>query len=188
MKKRTNITFTTVLACAAIALLLLMGSFALAKPGKGGKAAKPPKKKNVHAVQTLRPAKLMTESGLALVEVPEGAIFEVAEHKGNVVWVYGPSGQKYRMRRQDVRAMPAHKISMDGYNDSQLKQFGFQASAARVAAVMQSAYPEKGTELTIDMRTEWRDKVEIEMAIKMEISVPQYSLMASWAVYKGWLD
>ena len=53
---------------------------------------------------------------------------------------------------------------------------------------MQSAFPEKGTQLTIAMRTEWQDKVEIEMAIKMEISVAQYSLMASWAVYKGWLD
>lgn len=188
MKERRHTLIAVVVLCAVLAILLLAGTVALGKPGKQGKGAQPPKDKKVHAVQTLRPTKVMTESGLVLLEVPEGSIFEVAEHKGNVVWILGPSGTRYHIRRQDVRAIPEHKVSMQGYDDAQLKQFGRQASAARVAAVMQSAFPEKGTELTISMRTEWQDKVEIEMAMKMEISVAQYSLMASWAVYKGWLD
>jgi hypothetical protein len=157
MKKRRHTLIAAVVLCAVLAALLFAGTIALAKASKQGKGAQPPKDKKVHAVQTLRPTKVMTESGLLLLEVPEGTIFEVAEHKGNVVWICGPSGTRYQIRRQDVRAIPEHKVSMQGYDDAQLKQFGRQASAARVAAVM-------------------------------EISVAQYSLMASWAVYKGWLD
>jgi len=188
VKRRRHALIAAVALCTVLAALLFAGTLVLGKPGKQGKGAQPPKDKKVRAVQTLRPTKVMTENGLLLLEVPEGTIFEVAEHKGNVVWISGPSGTRYQIRRQDVRAIPEHKVSMHGYDDAQLKQFGRQASAARVAAVMQSAFPEKGTQLTIAMRTEWQDKVEIEMAIKMEISVAQYSLMASWAVYKGWLD
>ena len=47
-----------------------------------------------------------------------------------------PSGRK---------GYSSHKASMHGYDDAQLKQFGRQASAARVAAVMQSAFPEGRT-------------------------------------------
>jgi hypothetical protein len=189
MKKGRNAWIVAAVLCVAVVAVLIIGKGM--KPDKKEASvenAGPPREKEVDAVEVMLPTELMTEDGLFLLEVPEGAIFELAADEDDVVWVYGPSGTRYKIRHEDVSAILKHRVSMDGYDDAELKQFGFQVAAARVAAVMQSAYPEEGTQLTVGMRTEWQDKVEIEMATKSGISIPQYSLMVEWAVYKGWLD
>jgi len=173
----------------ALALVCSVGSTAVdaKKPAKI-KAPKPPKERKIEAAVTKRPTQLRTESGLVVMNLPEGVTFAAAEHKGKAVWVYGPSGQRYWLPIEDVKMIKGHKVSVETVNDKQLKSFGLQVTAARVTAVMQSVYPTPETSLTVGMSTEWEDKVLIEMAIKAQISLPQLSLMLEWAVFSGYVD
>jgi len=177
------------IALLALALVCALGSTAAdaKKPAKV-KAPKPPKERKIDAAVTKRPTQLRTESGLVVMNLPEGVTFVAAEHRGKAVWVYAPSGQRYWLPVEDVKMIKGHKVSVDDINDKQLKSFGLQVTAARVTAVMQSVYPTPGTSLTAGMRTEWEDKVLIEMAIKAQISLPQLSLMLEWAVFSGYVD
>jgi len=177
------------IALLAMAMVCSAGStVADAKKPAKVKAPKPPKERKIDAAVTKRPTQLRTESGLVVMNLPEGVTFAAAEHKGKAVWVYGPSGQRYWLPIQDVKMIKGHKVSVDDVSDKQLKSFGLQVTAARVTAVMQSVYPTPGTTLTAGMRTEWQDKVLIEMAIKAEITLPQLSLMLEWAVFSGYVD
>ena len=177
------------IALLALALVCALGSTAAdaKKPAKV-KAPKPPKERKIDAAVTKRPTQLRTESGLVVMNLPEGDTFVAAEHRGKAVWVYAPSGQRYWLPVEDVKMIKGHKVSVDDVSDKQLKSFGIQVTAARVTAVMQSVYPTPGTSLTAGMRTEWEDKVLIEMAIKAQISLPQLSLMLEWAVFSGYVD
>lgn len=159
-----------------------------AKKAAKDKGPKPPKEQVVDAAVTKRPTRLMTEDGFVVMELPEGVAFASAEHKGKAVWVYGPSGQRYWLPIEDVKMIKGHKVSVEDISDNQLKTFGLQVTAARVAAVMQSAHPTPGTTLPIGNRVAWEDKVLIEMSIKAEISVAQISLMLQWAVFSGYAD
>ncbi|MBP7165136.1 MAG: hypothetical protein KBB15_05720 [Firmicutes bacterium] len=177
------------IALLALALVCSVGSAAVdaKKPAKV-KPPKPPKERKIDAAVTKRPTQLRTENGLVVMNLPEGVTFAAAEHKGKAVWVYGPSGQRYWLPIQDVKMIKGHKVSVGDVSDKQLKSFGLQVTAARVTAVMQSVYPTPGATLTAGMRTEWEDRVLIEMAIKAEISLPQLSLMLEWAVFSGYVD
>ncbi|MEA4884598.1 MAG: hypothetical protein VB144_13275 [Clostridia bacterium] len=179
---------------AALIMLVLLflasalSGMASAKVGsKPPKGPKPPKEKKIDCVETLRTASLKTSRGLLVTEVPAGTVFQAAEHKGNVVWVYGPSGQRYQMRRQDVRTVPGHRISIEHVHDDQYKALAQQYTILQVVAVMQAAHPQSDTQLGISMRTEWFDKVQIELAIKMKMEIPQYSMMTAWAMYAGFI-
>lgn len=177
------------LLALALALACAVGSAAVdaKKPAKA-KGPKPPKERKIDAAVTRRPTQLRTESGMVVLNLPEGVTFAAAEHRGKAVWVYGPSGQRYWLPIEDVKMVKGHKVSVENVSDKQLKTFGTQVAAARVTAVMQSVYPVPGTSLTASMRTEWEDKVLIEMAINAQISLPQLSLMLEWAVFSGYVD
>lgn len=175
------------IALLALALVCALGSTA-ADAKKPAKGPKPPKERKIDAAVTKRPAQLRTESGLVVMNLPEGVTFAAAEHKGKAVWVYAPSGQRYWLPIEDVKMIKGHKVSVEDISDKQLKSFGLQVMAARVTAVMQSVYPTPEASLTASMRTEWEDKVLIEMAIKAQISLPQLSLMIEWAVFSGYVD
>ncbi len=187
--RRRRIWVHMFIALLTLALVCAVGSAAAdAKKTAKAKGPKPPKERKIDAAVTKRPTQLRTESGLVVMNLPEGVTFAAAEHKGKAVWVYAPSGQRYWLPVEDVKMIKGHKVSVDDINDKQLKSFGLQVTAARVTAVMQSVYPTPGTSLTAGMRTEWEDKVLIEMAIKAQISLPQLSLMLEWAVFSGYVD
>lgn len=177
------------IALLTLALVCAAGPIAAdaKKPAKA-KGPKPPKERRVDAAVTKRPTQLRTEDGLVVMNLPEGVTFAAAEHKGKAVWVYGPSGQRYWLPIEDVKMIKGHKVSVDDISDKQLKSFGLQVTAARVTAVVQSVHPTPETTLTASMRTEWEDRVLIEMAIKAEISLPRMSLMLEWAVFSGYAD
>ena len=186
-KRRTRVHMF--IALLALVLVCAVGSTAVdAKQPAKAKGPKPPKERKIDAAVTKRPTQLRTEGGLVVMNLPEGVTFAAAEHKGKAVWVYGPSGERYWLPIEDVKMIKGHKVSVEDVNDKQLKSFGLQVTAARVTAVVQSVHPTPGTSLTAGMRTEWEDKVLIEMAIKAQISLPQLSLMLEWAVFSGYVD
>ncbi|HAI85362.1 MAG TPA: hypothetical protein DCL63_00035 [Firmicutes bacterium] len=177
------------IALITLALVCAAGSVeADAKKAAKGKGPKPPKERKVDAAVTKRPTELRTEDGIVVMNLPEGVTFASAEHRGKAVWVHGPSGQRYWLPIEDVKMIKGHKASVEDISDSQLKSFGLQVTAARVAAVMQSVHPAPGTTLPSSNRTVWEDKVLIEMSIKAQIGLPQMSLMLEWAVFLGYAD
>ena len=79
MKKGRNAWIVAAVLCVAVVAVLIIGKGM--KPDKkeaNVENAGPPREKEVDAVEVMRPTELMTEDGLFLLEVPEGAIFELA--------------------------------------------------------------------------------------------------------------
>ena len=98
MKKGRNAWIVAAVLCVAVVAVLIIGKGM--KPDKkeaNVENAGPPREKEVDAVEVMRPTELMTEDGLFLLEVPEGAIFELAADEDDVVWVVGEKADVYKL-------------------------------------------------------------------------------------------
>lgn len=152
----------------------------------GGKAkpkgAKPPKERTVDVVVTKRPTSLRTEDGYIVLDVPAGVTFELDHHKGNKVWVKAPSGSRYYFPVSDVKIVKGHKASVGAVTDSEFNTFAIRVMAAQVTATMQSFHT------SADRRTEWQDRVLIQLSIRAGIEMPTFSLMMEWAAFSGYVN
>lgn len=176
------------------AVLVLAVAFALVttltrrRESSEASVPQPPKERIVDLVVTEKPTTLRTHSGVAVISLPEGLTFTLDHMEDDSVSVLGPTGARYTLPMDDIRIMKDQKIEMEEMDDSQLKTFGLQITTAKVTARMQSAYSASDTELTPGMRTEWDDRILIEMAIKSQMSIAQLTLMIEWAEYAGCVD
>lgn len=166
----------------------LVTTFAGRRESPEASVPQPPKERIVDLVVTEKPTTLRTHSGVAVIALPEGLTFTLDQKEDDLVSVFGPTGARYTLPLDDIRIVKDQKIEMEEMDDSQLKMFGLQITTAKVTARMQSAYSASDTELTPGMRTEWDDRILIEMAIKGQMSIARLALMIEWAEHKGFVD
>jgi hypothetical protein len=166
----------------------VMGSVVAEAKNNKVKGPKPPKERTVDVVITKKATRLRTADGYVVMDVAPGVTFQLDHHKGNKVWVKGPSGTSYYFPSSDVKIEKGHKASVGNMTESQFQSFGLQVTAARVTAVMQATYSATGTDLPRGRRTEWQDRVLFQMSIQAGIEVPTLSLMIEWASYSGYID
>lgn len=183
------------LKLAVISLLVLGFILTIGSPMIGAskyskaKGPKPPKERTMDVAVTKRPTTLKTSGGVVIAELPTGVSFPLERHKGNTVWVYGPTGQVYQLPKKDVNIIKGHKASVANMKDAQLRSFGLQVTALRAAAMLTSTVGGSST-TTVSISVNsvgWEDSLLINMAVRAQMSMPQMFLMFEWATYSGYI-
>lgn len=162
-----------------IALLVMSLPVSAKKPNDN-----PPKHKTIVAVQTVRDAPVMLADGSIIAYVPKGFMFEAHDVRGNPIKVKGASGEIYRVRRQDVKILRRHKVSVERFDDDRLRHLFFEIT--RITLSARASDPEYWLNMDMTTQRHREDKVRFEIATMIGVSLPELSLMLSFGLSSGW--